>query len=324
MLIPDTQQMWAARRLISRHLPPSPLVHSQPLSALCEGKVFFKVESLQPTGSFKIRGALNRLSAPGAPRAVVTSSSGNHGGALAMIGGRLGIEVTVVVPRPTPEAKKARARSLGARVIVVGDVYDEAEIRAREMAQARGVEYISGFEDALVVAGASTIAHEILEWESPPGTLLVPVGGGGLITGITAALENLSPGTAVVGVQPEASAPMALSLAAGHMVEATHAPTLSEGTAGGISAGLFEYLRHRVAEVITVREDEIARAIRHLALRERVIAEGAGALPTAALIARGSRTPWQFPIVALVSGGNIDPAALSRVIAGTDSTGSAP
>ena len=324
MLVPDTHQMWAARRLISRHLPPTPLVHSQTLSALCAGEVLLKVESLQPTGSFKIRGALNRLSAPDAPRAVVTSSSGNHGAALALMGRRLGIEVTVVVPRPTPEAKKARARSLGARVIVVGDVYDEAEIRAREIAEARGIPYISGFEDTLVLAGASTIVPEILEWENPPGTVLVPIGGGGLITGITAALGNLSPETAVVGVQPEASAPMALSMAVGHMVEATHGPTLSEGTAGGISAELFEYLRHRLTEVVTVHEEGIARAIGHLALRERIIAEGAGALPTATLMAQGSETPWQFPIVALVSGGNIDPAALSRVIAGTDSTGSAP
>lgn len=235
---------------------------------------------------------------------------------MALVGSQVGVNVTVVVPTCTPAPKIERARSLGAEVIVEGEIYDESERAALELSESTGTPYISGFEDSGVIAGGSTVVPEILDQVGPPGTILVPVGGGGLISGITAALQTLSPQTAVVGVQPLASQPMALSFAAGRFVEADHRPTLSEGTAGGTSPELFEYLLPRVAEMVTVDEAEIARAIRALLIHDKVISEGAGALPAATLVARTDPVTWAQPVVALVSGGNIDPEILGGVLSG--------
>ncbi len=319
-MLPNSEQLWRAHRRISGQLPPSPLLPSESLTARLERPVYLKVESAQPGGSFKVRGALNRLAHAHRPDRVITSSSGNHAAALAMVGQSLGTTVTVVVPEGTPEEKIQRAQARGAEVRVHGAIYDASEAFAREMATDLGIPFISAFEDTHMIAGAGTIIPEILDHIGSPGTMLVPVGGGGLISGIARALEVLSPDTRVVGVQPKASCPLALSFRAQAMVEATHRPTLSEGTAGGISGTLFAYLRERLDEVVTLDEPGIADEITRLLLVEKVVAEGAGALASGALNREDERaTHWPSPIVAIVSGGNIDRRVLGRVLSATES-----
>ncbi|MFW5897303.1 MAG: threonine ammonia-lyase [Bacillota bacterium] len=315
-IIPNAREIWSASRLISEELAPTPLVYSEHLSVRLGRDVFLKVESAQPGGSFKIRGALNRLSAPNAPDAIITSSSGNHGAALAMLGSRMGVRVTVVVPGCTPKAKVDKARSLGAEVVVVGDIYDDAEAHARKLASTSSRPYVSGFEDRAVIAGAATIVPEILDQIGEFGTILVPVGGGGLISGISAVLEILAPRTRVIGVQPTASNPLVASFRAGQPVDVKHRPTISEGTAGGIPASITRHLIPRLTDAVAVTEEEIAKAIGYLLLVEKIVAEGAGALTTAALTAKTSEdmSAWPGPVVAVVSGGNIEAATLAKIL----------
>ncbi|MFO7942025.1 MAG: threonine/serine dehydratase [Bacillota bacterium] len=317
-LIPNARELWSASRLISGELAPTPIAYSEYFGGLLDRDVYLKVETAQPGGSFKMRGALNRLVGPDAPDAIITSSSGNHGAALAMLGSRMGVEVTVVVPGCTPSTKIEKARALGAEVLVVGEIYDDAEAHARELASTSGRPYVSGFEDRAVVAGAATIVPEILDQIGQIGTILVPVGGGGLITGICTALEILSPKTEVIGVQPRASDPLVQSFRAGHPVDVEHGPTLSEGTAGGIPAKIVRHLIPRIGDALAVAEGEIADAIRHLLLVEKVVSEGAGALTSAALTSKSIAEPplWPAPVVAVVSGGNIEATRLSEILSG--------
>ncbi len=318
--VPGPGEIWAARRRLRPLLQPTPLLRSTWIGETAGDECHFKLESLQPTGSFKIRGAYNKLSAAAdslGPE-ILTASSGNHGAAVAMAASELGLKAHVVVPLGAPAAKISNIRGFGAEVIEEGASYDEAEAFALRTAEKSQLPLIHPFSDRDVIAGQGTAALEVFDVLDPPLTFVVPVGGGGLISGVALAAASVSPANAVVGVQPEASQPMVQSYRSGRLVEVSHRPTLSEATSGGISPGTFRVVMDHVDAMIAVSEDEIAEAIRQLVSRERLIVEGAGALAVAAVL--GGRVPAEMPrpLVLILSGRNIDAEVLISLLNGGD------
>ncbi|GAA1438518.1 threonine/serine dehydratase [Nocardiopsis tropica] len=294
-----------------------------PLTAGPPGADFLlKPESLQPTGAFKIRGATNAVALldPGQRRSgVVTHSSGNHGQALALAAVRHGAPCTVVVPEGSPEVKVDRIRALGARVVMAPP--REREAVAGELARSEGLALIPPFDDPDVIAGQGTVGLEILEQSPEVTTVVVPVGGGGLASGVSTAAWTVHPRRVrVIGVEPELAADAAESLSVGHPVtwpsERT-GRTMADGVRVGLSERTFAHLAARLDGIVTVTEDEIARAVGVLAHGARVVAEPSGALAAAALLAGRIDTVPGRPeaTVAVVSGGNADPGLFARLVA---------
>lgn len=322
--VPEVAEIWAAARRLAPVLPPTPLRRSAWLERVAERPVYLKLECLQPTGSFKVRGAHNKLlqrQGSTAVRGVVTASSGNHGAALAMAAQTAGTPVTVVVPEETPAVKVENMRARGAEVIRHGSVYDEAEQYAHSLAAQKGLEYVSAFADPDIIAGQGTVALEILAQLGRVGSVVVPVGGGGLISGIALAIKAVSPRTKVVGVQPQESRPMYESFRAGRLVEVRHGRTLSDGTAGGIVESTLRVVLAHVDTVVTVSERDIARAIRGLVLQDHLVVEGAGALGAAAVLAGTASAALEEPVVLVLSGSNIDSDVLAHILEGRDGAG---
>ena len=281
-----------------------------------------KPENLQPTGAFKLRGATNAvalLDPAQRARGVITHSSGNHGQALAYAAARLGAPCTVVVPDNAPKVKVDRMRERGARVVLVPP--ERRTEVAEEMARAELLALVPPFDDRAVIAGQGTVGLEILEQSPEVTTIVVPVGGGGLASGVATAARAAGPRRVrVVGVEPELAADAAESLERGRRVawepERTHR-TMADGVRVCLSDLTFEHLRDRLDAVVTVTEDEIARAVAHLALGARLVAEPSGALAAAAALAGLVPAEPGRPeaTVAVVSGGNIDPDLFARIIA---------
>jgi threonine dehydratase len=270
-----------------------------------------KLENVQITGSFKIRGALNAAILhterhPGLPRPLVTASAGNHGRALAFAAEQIAVPLTVFVPRDAPDAKTRAIDAHGARLIRERD-YDAAERAAREYAQREGAAFISPYNDADVVAGAGTIALEVLEDLPETRCLIVPVGGGGLAGGIGIAAGAHAAPVRVIGVEAEASTAFSTSLRHGRITPIEPRATLADGLAGNLEADslTFPLVRDTCDHIVLVTEDELRDAMAGLAAEERVIAEGAGAAAVAAVMARRVEER-KGPIVAIVSGSNID------------------
>ncbi len=306
--------IWTAADRLSRILPPTPLVLSRRLGELTGRPHFFKVESMHPTGSFKVRGALNRLLSIGRNESVLTASSGNHGAAVAWAAERLGMSARVVVPETTPRTKLQNIAQWGADVTVRGALYDEAEEYARRMAADEGIMYVSPFADGEVMAGQGSLVLELAARPEVLGTIVVPVGGGGLISGVAVAAKTISRGVRIIGVQPAASCPMYRSFEAGHMVITEHRPTLSDATAGGIAEETLQVVLSYVDQMVTVSEEEIAQAVRYLLLEEHLVAEGAGALATAAVLSAKLPTDVPTPVVLVLSGHNIDEVQLLHAV----------
>lgn len=313
----------AARRRIEPYIRRTPLVDSAWLSALTGGSVRLKLESLQVTNSFKIRGAINaaaalleRAAADGRQAGlIVTASAGNHGRALAFAAQRLGLELVVFTPRSAPRAKLDHITCLGVDLRAVAPTYEYAERLAQDFASSSGATYISPYSHPDVIAGAGTIALEILEEWPQVETILVPVGGGGLASGIAVAARAMSGRIEVVGVEAEASPAFHTSLAAGRIVEVEVRPTIADGLAGNMDPETitFDYVRRYVDRVVLARETAIEDAVRSLFKEERLIAEGAGATAVAALTG-GLRLLTRNTVV-VVSGANIDAGLLARVLA---------
>jgi threonine dehydratase len=298
--------------VVAAHLRPTPLV---PLE-LPGGEVLAKLDILQPTGSFKLRGALAALAALSSPgERVVTASAGNHALALVEAARRLGLAATVVVPRTASEAKLAALRRRHADLVVHGDDYDQAERHALELADA-GLAYVSPYNDPDVIAGQGTWVAE--EAERLPGgaTLVVPVGGGGLLAG-TLLWAAGRPDLRVVGVEAAASRAVSTAVAAGRVVPVPVAPTLADGLAGNLEPGSVTpaVARGHVHAMVAVTEEEIERAIRVLAAAGLVV-EGSGAVGVAALLA--GRLPLDGPTVVLLTGRNVAAATLARILGGAD------
>ncbi|HYU79207.1 MAG TPA: pyridoxal-phosphate dependent enzyme [Vicinamibacterales bacterium] len=314
----------AARRRIDPFVQPSPLRQSLWLSDSAGGAVYLKLESVQLTNSFKIRGALNAAlrvieqaggCADAAPT-IVAASAGNHGRGLAFACERLGLKGVIFTPRGAPETKKTAIRRHGVELRDDAADYDAAEEAARAFADARGYLYVTGYNHVDVIAGAGTVALEILDVLPRLDAVVVPIGGGGLASGIGMVMKAVAPDVRVIGVEAAVSTAFAVSLREGQISRIEPARSLADGLTGNLEphAITFELVRAVVDELAAIDEDEIADAIRQLAGEEHMIAEGAGAVATAAVLHRKVVRPRETAVV-MVTGGNIDAGTFARVIA---------
>lgn len=310
-----------ARTIVGQYARKTPLMQSMFLSRnVTGGDVFLKLENTQLTGSFKFRGAnnkINHLTDAEKARGVIAASAGNHAQGVALTGKLLGIETTVVMPEEAPQMKRDATAGYGASVDIHGETFDDAYAWMAERAEREGKTIVDPFNDRYVIAGQGTIGLEILEDMWDVDTVIVPIGGGGMISGIATALKSYNPSIHVVGVQSENVHGMASSLAAGQIMTQHDDFTLADGTDVATPGDLtFEICRNLVDEVVLVNEMDIARAMKDLMQRTKVVAEGAGALPTAALEAHKIDDYWvkNKKVVALVSGGNVDLSRLAGVM----------
>ncbi|MBI2194231.1 MAG: threonine ammonia-lyase [Planctomycetes bacterium] len=311
------ENIQAARAGIREAVYLSPLGNSETLSKATGKRVYLKLDNLQMTGSFKERGALWRLlqlSEAERVRGVITASAGNHALAVAYHASRLGVKACVVMPETTPLIKVVSVREHGAEIVLHGHTFDEAYHRSRELEKESGAVYVHAFNDPWVIAGQGTIGLELLEQEPGLDAVVVPVGGGGLISGIATAMKKLKPRIKVIGVEAESWPAMKISLEQGRIMEIGATETLADGIAVKRVGDLtFPIISELVDQMVTVTEEELANAILILAEREKTIAEGAGAAALAALI---NRKFWikEQNVAAVVSGGNIDMNMISRII----------
>jgi threonine dehydratase len=289
-----------------------------------ESRRFLKAESLQPIGAFKIRGAyvaVASLTADERARGVITYSSGNHAQGVARAARLLGAPAVVVMPSDAPALKKARVEADGAEVVVVGTSSEERQRVAEEIAAARGLSIIPPFDDDRIIAGQGTVGLEIAEDLPELAAVLVPIGGGGLASGIAVAIKALVPGARVIGVEPELAADARESLRAGRIVRwpaADVSRTIADGArTTAIGMRTFAHLSRLLDGIVTVSESEIAAAVRLVAEESRLVAEPTGALTVAALAFRATEAGLDAldgPIVAVVSGGNVDPERYRRLL----------
>ncbi|MEZ5354682.1 MAG: threonine ammonia-lyase [Bryobacteraceae bacterium] len=295
----------------------SPCALSQTLSKLTGNRIFLKLENLQMTGSFKERGALNRLltlSGEERERGVIAASAGNHAQGVAYHASRLGIASRIVMPLPTPLVKVTSTARHGARVVLHGVNYDEAYQEAVRLRDAEQLTFVHAFDDDAVIAGQGTIGLEILQQNPMIDAIVAPIGGGGLLGGIACAVKETNPRIRVIGVQTARLPSMIEALGAGEPVTIPPATTIADGIAVRRSgAHTVPLIRKYVDEVVTVEEEEIASAILLLLEREKTLAEGAGAAALAALLHRKTTLEGKR-VAVLVCGGNIDVTLLSRII----------
>src|SRR5690606_33647757 len=267
-----------ARERIQGVINHTPMVQDAILGARLGGRALLKAESLQRAGSFKIRGAYNKisqLSSEERERGVITASAGNHAQGVALAAKLNGIRATIVLPVFAPLTKIMATKAHGADVIMHGNTFDEAVEHSRELQKEHGFTYVHAFDDDLIIAGQGTIGMEIAEAEPAVTTVVVPIGGGGIISGIATAIKELKPGVRVIGVQAENVAPVNLSPKAGHPVEAPYKQTIADGIAIKRPAErTLEIIKDKVDEVVEVTEEEIAEAIFHLAQNAHLVVEG--------------------------------------------------
>jgi threonine dehydratase len=304
-----------ARSRIAGLVDPSPVVRSPRLSDRLGCEVWLKLENLQPPGSFKVRGAASKmlaLSAEQRARGVITSSGGNHGAAVGYVARLLGIPAVICVPETVDPVKLDAISASGAEAIVRGATFDAAAEVSRVLEQERGLCYVHPFDDPEVIAGQATIGLELLEQVPGLAAVAAAVSGGGLAGGLGIALKARRPSIRVIGVSAENASTMAASVRAGHPVDLPHQDTLAEVLSGGIglqNRWSFEAVREFVDEHVLVTEDEISRAMRFALYTHHVLAEGGGSVPMAAALA-GKLPPPAGPVAIVVSGGNVDPAAV--------------
>lgn len=318
----------AARKLLADIVRPTPLAWSRPLSEQFGGEVWFKCENVQRAGSFKIRGAyvrIHNLSAQERARGVVAASAGNHAQGVALAATLHGIESTVFMPEGAPLPKVAATESYGARVRFAGSTVDEALIAARAFAQETGAAFIHPFDHPDVVAGQGTVALEILEQCPQVKTVLVGAGGGGLLAGIATVMRATRPDVRVVGVQAATAAAYPASLVAGTPTPLASMATMADGIAVGCPGDVpFSVIRRLGTEIMTVSEESISQALLLLLERNKLVVEPAGAVGVAALLEAAQEAAsghldsgepqFEPPIVAVLSGGNVDPLLLLRLI----------
>jgi threonine dehydratase len=297
----------AARRRIAGVAAVTPLEHSRPLSALTGAEVYLKLECAQVTGSFKLRGATNALLASDDRSPAIACSAGNHALGMAHAAAMCGVDVTLVLPRSASPAKLAALRRYPVRLILHGQGYDEAEAEALRLARAGGLRFISPYNHPAVITGQGTLAAEIFEQLPAADTLLVGVGGGGLISGVGIWAKAVSPDARVIGVQAERSAAMLASLQAGQIVMAPDLPTLADGLAGNLEPHsiTFPIVRRVVDAMLAVSEAQIAAAMRWLLDEHHLVVEGSAAVGVAALLHGLVDGVVGRKVVALLCGRNI-------------------
>ena len=317
---PTIDDIRAAAVRIAPHLHHTPLLGSHSLSELTGYKLSFKCENLQKTGSFKPRGAVNRIATldpEAANRGIITISAGNHAQGVAYAAARLGIKAVVVMPETAVASKVEATRSYGAECILHGDVHSAFE-KLQEVQQDRGLTLVHPFDDPMLIAGQGTVGLELLEKDGAPfDAVVVGVGGGGLIAGVATALSSLAPETRVFGVEPEGAATMTLALAAGSVVRLDDLNTIADGLAPPFVGELnLAVVEHLVESVVRVTDVEIRYAMALLLERMKLLVEPAGAAALAALmngkipVARGTR------VAVILSGGNVDVQRLAELLPG--------
>jgi threonine dehydratase len=306
----------AAARVVATHARRTPTVYSYTFSESAGCDVFLKLENLQRTGSFKVRGALNKiesLSAAESARGLVAASAGNHAQGVALAAKLSGARATIVMPESTPLIKIQRTEGYGAEVVLHGATYDEAQRRARELAGERGATLVHPFDDASVIFGQGTIGLEVLEEVQDVDAIVVPIGGGGLIAGIALAVKALSPSVRIVGVQAAGAASMVRSLESERVITIDRPETIADGIRVGRPGDLtFGVVSRLVDACVTVEDREITEAVVQTMEKSKVVAETGGVAAIAALIA--GKVPNAKRVCAIVSGGNIDLNLLARII----------
>lgn len=283
-------------------------------------KLFLKPENLQPIGAFKLRGAYNKiasLSAQERSRGVITYSSGNHGQGVAYAARALGSKAVIVMPANAPAVKRDATRTLGAEIVLVGPSSRERQQRAEALAEEHGYVIVPPFNDEKIIAGQGTIGLEILEDLPEVEAIFVPVGGGGMISGVSAAVKLTKPGVKVIGVEPELAADAHASLHEGQIVQFAAeqvSQTIADGLrTQGVGPINFEHIRQYVDDIVTVTEDDIRQAMRTLAENPKTVAEPSGAVSVAAFLFHEDQLPKTKINVAVISGGNVDPRLLEEV-----------
>jgi threonine dehydratase len=311
------QQIQAAQQTIGRAVDLTPCKYSGFLSRLTSAPIYLKLENLQKTGSFKIRGAINKLSSltpEERRRGVIAASAGNHAQGVASAAQQLGIQATILMPEATPITKVEATSFAGAEVILQGETFDDAMRVARSLAAERGLTMIHPFDDPAVIAGQGTIGLEMLQQLPELGAVVVPVGGGGLICGIAVALKSLRPTLRVIGVEAEHAASAMLSRRAGQVTELDAIKTIADGIAVKRVGDLtFPLMEQYVDELVTVSDEDMAAAILICMERIRVVVEAAGAASVAALVSQKIRLDGVCTGV-VVSGGNIDVQMVAKII----------
>jgi threonine ammonia-lyase medium form len=312
------QDIQQARTLLHKIAVRTPLVL---LKVPDDGEIFVKPENLQPIGSFKLRGAYNKISSltpEQRARGVVAHSSGNHAQGVAFAARALGVKATIVMPESAPKVKLEATKALGAEIVLVGPASEERIRKAEELEKERGLVPVPPYNDEKIIAGQGTVGLEILEDLSDVDLVLAPVGGGGLISGISTAIKESNPKAKVIGVEPEFAADAQASLRSGKIQSISGESALRTVADGLRSQSIgeinFEHIRKYVDDIITVTEEEIRRAMRRLLFSARILAEPSGAVATAAALFHAEELPASGKIVAVVSGGNIEPQLFSDMM----------
>jgi threonine dehydratase len=300
----------AARLAVHPHIHRTPFLPSRSLSTITGAEVYVKAENLQKTGSFKVRGAFNKLTQIGRG-GVVAASMGNHAQAVAFAAAQLGMTALIVMPRTVSILKEEATRGYGAEIELFGETFQESLDHALSLV---GRTFVHAFDDELIIAGQGTMGLEIMEDGPELDVLLVPVGGGGLIAGTAIAVKETNPGVQVVGVQAEGALSASRSFEAGHIVTDIPRRTLADGIAvGKVGSATFPIIERYVDDMITVEDDDIAMAVLLFMERNKFVIEGAGAVPLAALMEHRER--FRGKRVGLIaSGGNIDFTLVDRIL----------
>lgn len=313
----DLNRIKEAQKKLEGVVRKTPLIYSSTYSKLSGYEIYLKCENKQKTGAFKLRGAYNKmvnLTEEERKKGVLASSAGNHAQGVAYAATMCGVKSTIVMPATAPQAKVNATKGYGAEVIQYGEVYDDCHEKAVEIQKETGMTFVDPFNDEDVISGQGTIALEIIDQLPDVDAIVVPVGGGGLISGIAVAAKSVNPNIKIIGVQPEIIASSRASLDAGKVVTVKGPKSLADGisvqTPGEIC---FNYEREYVDDIVTITEDEIACAMFALMEKTKLIAEGSGAAPLAALLAGKIKVDAK-KVALLISGGNIDISMVAKII----------
>ena len=304
-----------ASEIVKRVTNPTKLIYSEYLSEQVGGKVYLKPENMQHTGAYKLRGAYYKISTmteEERARGLITASAGNHAQGVAYAAKAFGCKATIVMPTITPLIKVNRTKSYGAEVVLHGDVYDDACAYAYELAEKHGYTFVHPFDDLDVATGQGTIAMEIVQELPTVDYILVPIGGGGLVTGVSTLAKMLNPKIKVIGVEPAAAASMTAALAAGEVVSLDSADTIADGTAvKRVGEKIFPYVQENVDEILQVEDDELIGAFLDMVENHKMIVENSGLLSVAALKqldCKGKK------VVCVLSGGTMDVITMSSIV----------
>ncbi|HPD97105.1 MAG TPA: threonine/serine dehydratase [Synergistales bacterium] len=316
---PQMSDVLLAARFLKGRIRHTPTERSEPLSRLSGGEIFLKWENHQICGSFKIRGALNKmfsLSLEERGKGVVTASSGNHAQGIAMAARSLGVRAVICVPGVCPQTKRDAILMLGGESVelrVVGHLYDDAEDEAHRLQKEEGMTYVSSYEDHFIVSGAGTLGLELIMDEPEIDMVISPAGGGGLLNGVAIPVKTARPEAEIWGVQSVASNPYVVSWPGGKVLDVEYKDSLADGLTGSIPQSLLDLAKKRVTGFVEVQESDIAQAIGFLHSKHHQVVEGAGAVGVAAILA--GKIPVKGKRVGVViSGGNIDDGRLLQIL----------